>query len=257
MNRFGPVLRRVDRRLQVREPERSRILMEVAADLEDLYRDLRRRGLAEDEARREAEKRLAPAGSAIASLESIHLPATERLLDRLGGTARGRVELAALVLLSLGAAAAGAFGVIRSGTVSPGSPGLWAVAALTAAGLGVGVARGYALFLRGDRFDPEWRHRLDGVLAAAAATAITGLLAAAVRLTVTAPDAAGGASTGAWAALAAASAVAALGLCASLLIALLWLALRIRAEAVTRARAELREVLGPLDLDDSEPEREE
>lgn len=232
--------------------------MEVAADLEALYSHLRQRGLGEDEARRRAEERLAPADSTLASLQSIHLPATERLLGRLGGTVRGRIELAALVLLSVGASAAGALGVIRSGTVSPASPGLWAVAALTAAGLGVGVARGYALFYRGDRLEPGWRHRLDGVLAAAAATGLAGLLAAAVRLTVTAPGAtAGGGPTGAWADVATASAVAALGLCASLLLALLWLALRIRADAVSRARAELGEAVGPLDLDDPEPEREE
>ncbi len=258
MDRFGPVLRRVDRGLKVPEPERSRILMEVAADLEDLYRNLRLRGLEEEAARREAERRLAPADAALASLQSVHLPAVERLLRRLGHTTRGRLELATLVLISLGAAAAAAFGVVRSGTVSASAPGLWMVAALAAAGLGQGVARGYALFFRGDPLRSGWRRGIDGVLAAAAATALAGLVAGAVRLTLTVPEAgAGGAATGVWTEVAVASGVAALGLCASVLLALLWLALRVRAEVVGRAHVELRTAIGRLDLDDSDPKREE
>lgn len=247
MSRFARVLRRVERRLEAPEPERSRILMEVAADLEDLYQAYRERGMEEAEARRRAERWLAPSTTALASLRSVHLPALARLLDRLEGTRRGRIELGAATLVSLAAAAGGIFAALRSGALSPAAPGLWAVAGLGALGLGVGLRRAYRLFVRGDRLAPGWR-RPGRVLAAAAGTAVAGLLAGAVRLILAAAPGTTGATRAAfWSEVSAAAGVGALALSVSLLLVLLWLVLRIRAEAVGRARAELREAVGSLD----------
>lgn len=241
MGRFGRVLRRVERRLEAPEPERSRILLELAGDLEELYRAYRDRGLGEEEARRRAERWLSPSASAIESLRSVHLPGFDRWLDRLGGTARGRVELALAALVSLAAAGGGAFAVLRSGALSHASPGLWLVAALAAAGLTSGVRQGYALFVRGDRLGPGWRGRLHRVPAAAVAAALAGALAGGVRLTLAAPPTeVGGLTPAFWSELATAAGVAAFGLSAALLLAALWLPLRIRAGAVGRVRSELR-----------------
>jgi hypothetical protein len=248
MDRFGRVLRRAERRLEAPEPERSRILLELAGDLEDLYRAYRERGLEEEEAVRRAERWLAPSSTALASLRDVHLPAFDRLLDRLGGTTRGRVELVLVALASLLAVGGGVIGVLRSGALSASSPGLWTVAGLGVAGLGVGLSQGYALFVRGDRLGPGWRRRLRRVLAAAAATALAGLLAGAVRLSVAAvPFEGGGIPSALWSEVATAAGVAALGLGASLLLTLLWLVLRARAVVVARAREELRERVGRLD----------
>lgn len=248
MDRFGRVLRRAERRLEAPEPERSRILLEMAGDLEDLYRAYRERGLDEEEALRRAERWLAPSNAALASLRDVHLPAFDRLLGRLGGTTRGRVELGLVTLASLLAVGGGVLGVLRSGALSASSPGLWTVAGLGVAGLGVGLSQGYALFVRGDRLGPGWRRRLRRVLAAATATALAGLLAGAVRLSVAAvPFQAGGVPPGLWSEVATAAGVAALGLSTSLLLALLWLVLRARAAVVARAREELREAVGRLD----------
>lgn len=245
MGRFDRVLRRAERRLEAPEPRRSRILMEMASDLEDLYRTYLERGLGEDDARRKAEAWLAPSSSALEELGSIHLPIFDRLLGRLGGTTRGRVELGLVTLVSLLAVGGGVLAVLRSGALTASSPGLWCVAALGVVGLSVGLKEGYALFVRGDRLRAGWRPRSSRVLAAAAGTALVGLLAAGVRLTVTVvPLEAGSALPAVWSQIATASGVAALGLSASLLLALLWLLLRARAEVVDRARTELREALG-------------
>ena len=244
MSRFARVLRRVERRLEAPEPERSRILMEMAGDLEELYRVYRDRGLEDDAARRKAERWLAPSASTIESLRSVHLPGFDRWLDRLGGTARGRIELALVGLVSLAAVGGGALAALRSGGLSATSPGLWIVAGLGAAGLASGLRQGYALFVRGDRIGPDWRRRLHRLPAAAVAAALAGLLAGAARLSLTVPPPGGGGlPAGSWSHLATAAGIAALALSVSLLLALLWLVLRIRAESVDRARAELRAVV--------------
>lgn len=253
MGRFGRVLRRVDRRLEAPEPERSRILVEVAADLEDLYRAYRERGFDEAEARRRAVEWFDLSPEVVDSLRVVHTPWIERLLRRSGRSARGWIELGAAALFSLAAAGAGLSAVFRTGLLPSPSPAAWAIAALAAVGLGAGVARGYRLFVRGDRPRSGWRRGRHTLLAAAAAAALTGLLAGGLRLTTRAVGTAERAAGIPWSEVAAASALATLGLSASLILALVWLLLRVRAEvvdrAVERARSEFGEALEPADLE--------
>lgn len=255
MGRFDRVLRRAERRLEAPEPERSRILTEMALDLEDLYRSYRDRGLGEAEARRRAETWLAPSPAALESLQTVHRPAFDRFLDRLGGTTRGRVELGLVALVSLLAVGGGVLSVLRSGALPASSPGLWIVAALGVGGLAVGLSQGFALFVRGERPGPGWRRRIRRVLAASAAAALAGLLAGVVRLTVTLAPPEAEISSTLWAQVATASGVAAVGLSASLLLALLWLVLRARAAVVVRARRELRRTVERLDRNGTERQR--
>lgn len=200
---------------------------------------------------------LAPSTAALESLRSVHVPAFDRLLGRLSGTTRGRIELGLVTLVSLIAVGGGVLGVLRSGVLFASSPGLWTVAGLSAAGFGAGLTHGYALFVRGDRLGSGWQVELGQVLVAAVATALAGLLAGAARLSLTVPPAeTGSASTVLWSQLSTAAGVAALGLCASLLLAVLWLLLRARGEVVRRARTELRETIGALHSEKTGPQRE-
>lgn len=256
MERFRRVLRRAERRLEGPEPGRSRILAEMAGDLEDLYRAYRDRGLDEDEARRRAEEWIAPSPGALESLRAVHLPFFDRLLDRLGGSRRGRVELALVTLASLLAVGLGVLGALRSGTLSSSPSGLWIVAGFLAGGLGLGLRQGYALFVRGDRLRGGWRDGVDRVLAAAVAAGLTGLLAGGLRLSRAGIAGDGGAGAVPWPEIATATGLAGLALSGALLLALLWLALRVQARRVRRARRRLRELMGPTDLTETRPQQE-
>lgn len=257
MERFGRVLRRAERRLEGPEPGRSRILAEMAGDLEDLYRAYRDRGLEEAEARRRAEEWIAPSPGALASLRAVHLPFFDRLLDRLAGSRRGHIELALVALASLLAVGLGVLGALRSGALSPSSPGLWIVAGLLAAGLGLGLRQGYALFVRGDRLRSGWRDGVDRVLAVAAAAGLTGLLTGGLRLSLTSiPGGPGGTAAAPWSEIATATGLAGLALSGALLLALLWLMLRVQARRVIRARRRLRELIESTDVTETRLQQE-
>ena len=265
MGRFDRVLRRAERRLEAPEPERSRILAELAGDLEALYATYRERGLEDEEARRRAVEWLAPSSEAVDRLRTVHTPWIERLLRRLGSSARGRVEIAAVGLFSLAAACAGVAAVIRAGLLPAASPGVWAVAAVGAAGLGTAAARGYRLFVRGDAASPGVTHGLGVVPIAAAGAALAGLLSAGLRVTTGAAAAGKTAAGVPWSEITVGSAVATLGLSVALILALAWLVLRLRGDAVRRAvrraRAELGEPPGNdppryTDARDTIPEKE-
>ncbi|MDP2498372.1 MAG: permease prefix domain 1-containing protein [Candidatus Palauibacterales bacterium] len=241
MEEFDRVLRRVDRRLETPEPDRSRILAEMAGDLEDLCEAYRERGMDPEAARRRAVRWFEPSPEATDRLRAIHTPWIERHLRRLGSTARGWVEIGAVATFSLAAAGAGIAGVAASGILAPTLPGAWAVTVIGAAGLGMVAARGYGLFVRGSGSSPDVVRRLRDVLAAAAAAALAGLIAAGLRLTAAPADAATGVP---WSDLTAAAALASLGISVALLLALAWLVLRLRASAVRRAVARARSELG-------------
>lgn len=253
MGRFSRALRRAERRLEGPEPERSEALVEMAGDLEDLYRAFRERGLGEEEARRRAVRWLAPSAEALDALGAVHVPGVERFLRRLGGSTRGRLELAALTAASLLAAAVGVYAGLRTGVLRAPSPSLWLVAGLAGLGAGTSLARTYVLFVRGDRLRSGWRRRVDSVLAAAAATGLTGLVTGGFRVTAAAPEGEGAAGAVPWPAVVEGAGLSSLGLSAGLLLALVWLILRLRARSVRRARSKLREILATLGEDEASP----
>ena len=244
MEEFDRVLRRADRRLEAPEPDRSRILAEMASDLEDLCDAYRERGMDPEAARRRAVRWFEPSPETVDSLQAIHTPWIERGLRRLGRSARGWVEVGAVALFSLAASGAGIAAVAASGILAPTLPEAWAVTVIGAAGLGVGAARGYGLFVRGSGCSPDVIHRLRDVLTAAAGVALAGLITAGLRLTRAPGEAAAGVP---WSEITVAAALASLGISIALLLALAWLVLRVRANvvrrAVDRARSELGDAL--------------
>ena len=244
MERFGRVLRRADAELEVREPDRSRILLELAADLEDLYRAYRERGHSEEEARRRAEGWLAPETDDLAALRHLHTPLLGRLLAPLSDVARSRLESAALTVLSLVAVVAG-LGTLRA-TPFAWPPAPAAVVVLVLGGLGVAVAARRALDLfvspeRGLRV-PGW---IPGLLTLAAATAIAGALGACLQLRAVLGEGPPATPSAAylWGAVGTAAETAALGIVVALALAVAWLWLVGRARVVRRARDDLREAV--------------
>lgn len=100
MRGFEVEIRRVAEQLDLPQPVRSRILLELAADLEDLAAALRQEGVDEEEARRRALASLLPSPSALAELRGVHRPLYQRLVDRFSERARHRLERLLLVGVS-------------------------------------------------------------------------------------------------------------------------------------------------------------
>ncbi len=148
MEVFERVLRRAEAGLRVPEPRRSRILLEMASDLEDLYRSYRERGLDEEEARERAVRLLGASPEVLAEMGRTHGSRMAGVLDRVAGAGAHRLESALVVLVAALAAAVGAYAVWRSPVAAEPSPWTWAVLALAGLGAGAGLAHGLALFVR-------------------------------------------------------------------------------------------------------------
>lgn len=147
MNRFTDVLNETAARLKLPQPAKSRILLEIAGDMEDVYRVCRERGLAREEAYREAVARFELSDDALADLVAVHTSRFRRFLDGLSEQGRSRAEQAALGLLILfvvattGQQAAGSTFFAHASALS------WPALVLTLLAIVVGARKAWALWL--------------------------------------------------------------------------------------------------------------
>jgi hypothetical protein len=179
MTRFQASLEQLDAALTVPQPQRGRVIAELAADLEDLYGALRADGLSAADAERRALELVLPEGAALRELELLHQPLYRRLSSRLSGSARVRLERAAVVLLSLGVVGLTAAALPLGMLLADPSPFLVPVLALGCAGLVVALVCALRMFVLGAASPDDGARGLDFVLLVAAAgpyVAVTGML---------------------------------------------------------------------------------
>jgi len=164
MNRFAHVLRRIDARLDLPQPARGRIMLEIAADVEDLFAVYRERGLGEEEALGRVEEKFTVSEEAIAELVAIHQPAYRRFTDSLSAQARTRFERVLLALLLLSMLGVGGPLLARAEMIRQASDFIWPV-------VGIGAATGllvlmklYQLFVKKDHRTRRLRSGLSLLL---------------------------------------------------------------------------------------------
>lgn len=107
MSRFNTFLHRTEERLKLPKATRSLILVEVAADLDDLFQYYLRQGLSEEEAAARAEEKVDMSDEALAELVRIHSDTrgwTDRMV-RVGQPLGERIAMDLIVLFFLATAA--------------------------------------------------------------------------------------------------------------------------------------------------------
>jgi hypothetical protein len=101
MSHFTKVLSDLDARLTVPEPARSRVLLEIAADMEDLHREYLERGLQNGEAEREVVEHFDLSDEVLKDLVRLHDTTLQRSLEGLSGQVRGTWSRLLLMVLGL------------------------------------------------------------------------------------------------------------------------------------------------------------
>jgi len=164
MSRFTPALRALSERLRLPQAARSRILLEISGDLDDLFRTCLERGLSEEEAEREAMSRVDLSEEALDDLCRVHGGWLRRVADTLARTAGPVWERALLVVLALGAVGLGG-GVLQAVPMSRAAGvALVPVVAVALAGLAAGIRKAWVLMVLGDQRPARLRSGLDAVL---------------------------------------------------------------------------------------------
>lgn len=150
MNDFSPHLRQIAGRLPIQEPTRSRVLLEIASDMEDLFQHLLREGLETEEATAAVVEQFDLSDEALTELARIHGSPLNRSLDGLSGQARSTWERVVLGLVALFIIPGLVGGLVFQPTlILDASPVVYALVGLLLLGLGIGIWRVSGLFRPG------------------------------------------------------------------------------------------------------------
>ncbi len=182
MKRFARHLKRIDERLDLPQPERSRIILEIASDMEEMFRFYVARGLDEEEAARKSGEMFDLSDEALSQLVDIHISPFNRFFDKLSQQARTRWEktmLAAVVLII--AALSGREG-LSSGFIRQAGAFVWPVIGISFLACVMALVFLYRLYLRKARDAKGLRSGLTPFLMLGGASLVTGFFGLAVEL---------------------------------------------------------------------------
>jgi hypothetical protein len=154
MNRFAEILQRTSDRLDLPQPARSRVLLEIAADMEDVYAVQRERGLDEADAVREAIESCDLSDGALAELTRVHRGPIRRALDRISSRAVRHWERLLLFILVASACYTGGWLTQGTRVVRDAGPFAWPVLLGAVVASVVAIAKFYQLYLKQDH---RWR----------------------------------------------------------------------------------------------------
>lgn len=166
MPRLDEALRSAAERLDLPQPDRARILEEIAADLEELRAELVRRGVPEAEAEERAVELLAPSDVAVRALVGVHEPLYRALTRRFSPSVMRRSERAAILVVTVGALAAAVVPMARGGLPRDPSPFLIPIFALLAGVLALAGRKAMQLWLEGDHEPGRLRSGMRPLLGA-------------------------------------------------------------------------------------------
>lgn len=173
MNRFAPLLRKLHDRIDLPQPTRSRIILELAADMEDTYRAYLERGIGEAEAAEKTAEKYDFSDEALRELIAVHETFFRRLLYRVSGQAQSAWERTLLIFALLTVAALAGHAYAASDFLKGASIFLWPVLGLSAAAGLLAFRKLYFLFIKKD-------HNLRTLRSGVGTVAFLGLTALAV-----------------------------------------------------------------------------
>lgn len=164
MTRFASLIRATSDHLDLPQPTKSRFLLEMAADMEDLYEHHRSQGMSPELAEEEVAGQFTFSDEALSRLAQVHASPYRRLMDSLSERTRALWERAMFIILTAFVAVVTMEVTMTAQPFSNASPLIWLVAALGAAGLIIAILRIHALYLKKDHDVRRLRNGLDALI---------------------------------------------------------------------------------------------
>lgn len=158
MSRFNELLLEADSRLGVAEPARSRILLELAADMDGLFEEVLARGVSEEEAEIQVAEHFDLSDETLRELLKVHDTPLQRSLGGFVGQVQGPGSRALILLLALFVVLVSGTLLLRSELYRDASELVWVLLPLLALGVVWAGGRAATLLRPGDR----WKRDLAG-----------------------------------------------------------------------------------------------
>ncbi|MFC1484004.1 hypothetical protein ACFL5M_02335 [Candidatus Neomarinimicrobiota bacterium] len=175
MSRFIQLLQRINHDLDVAQPVKSRIILEIHADLNDLYELYCEQGMEEADAQQQAEQRCNVSEQAVEQLKAVHASGVRRAMDRLSEQAQSRVERIGLVTIMAVLAILSGRIIFTSGFMAQTSTFIWGALAIAVLAGAIGIAKAYRFYLKRDHRTRTLRNGLSSILFLAGGGFVNGL----------------------------------------------------------------------------------
>ena len=175
MSRFTSVLRDLNERITLPQPHKSRILLEIAADLNDLYEEFRNRGLNESEAIAMAKETCDISDTALRELTQIHETTFRRFLDKLSVNRRTKYERLLLALLLCCVAIITSQAIWSMSFFYHASNFIWPIIGMVFIAFAIFFTKFYSLFIEKNHSVHQLRSRLDMLISTAGVSVLIGV----------------------------------------------------------------------------------
>ncbi|MBN1996702.1 hypothetical protein JW935_04055 [candidate division KSB1 bacterium] len=175
MRQFAHILSNLNKQLDIPQPEKARIILEIGADLEDLYAIYREQGKSEREAQILAEEKFNLDEESIRELVSIHQSAFRKLMNRFSLHTRTRVERMLLCMILLSIAAFAGHSVVTTPFFHSASIFIYPLFGLGLGILATALQRIYVLFVKRDHNIRTLRNGLTTLLFLGSASVFFGV----------------------------------------------------------------------------------
>jgi hypothetical protein len=150
--------------LDIPQPSRSRLILEIAADMQDAYEHFIDQGLDKEQAVRKTIEAFDMSADDIASIAEVHDSPLRRFLDRFSSRTRGILEGTALVLALMPVALIGYRMALSGGLSEDSGMWKWPLLAAALAALALGVSKWYKLFVVKEHHIRRVRKRINSTL---------------------------------------------------------------------------------------------
>lgn len=150
MKQFTPLLKGINDRLDLPQPTKSRIILEIAADLGDLYQLYLARGMSENEAAQKAEEKFDLTDEALNELVQIHQSLFRKLLDKITAQAQNRWEKAVFMLMFIFIIAISLRGILSTQFFLQASKWIYPVLGIFLTAILISIPKFYQLYVKKD-----------------------------------------------------------------------------------------------------------
>ena len=156
MDPFKTLLININNKLELPQPTKSRIILEISADLNDAYRTYQNQGMDEKEAIEAAKQKFDLDKQSLNELIHIHQASFRRWLDHLSAPAQTWWERVILICLLTFVLVSGGITIMNIPIVEQASPFVWIIYILTIIAFAVFTQKMYQIYIKKD-------HRLNKV----------------------------------------------------------------------------------------------
>jgi len=176
MKQFTSLLKSINERLDLPQPTKSRIILEIASDLDDLYQLYLSRGFSETEATKRAEEKIHLTDEALTDLVQVHQSLVKKLLDKITAQAQSRWERVVFVLLLIFIVAISIQGIFTVQFFVQASTWIYPVMGIFLTALIISSPKFYQLYIKKDHQVKKLRTGLSLIFGMGALNLVIGIL---------------------------------------------------------------------------------